>query len=313
MTGTGRQVRGLAGARHPGQRRPGVRDLQPGRGRRFTPWAIVVLEFSGGSIAGLHHFIYPELFAQFGLPERLERRRRGPARPARAVRVARGSRYGPVPAAPAGGRRAASRASTPTTCIVDPGLQTRPTTPRVSRRRPGSRGSFAAGTARGRETMPGICAVIVRRSSRGRARGGDGLALDAAVGRSSRRAAEAAAAGRLAGGHRGGAAAAPDPRDHREQDQRHAARRPDELRPVVGGEDAEDVAAVRQRDQRADPVATPTMNAIDLAPQWIGEPSRSSRPRRRTAPRSSRCPRCRGRSSRSPCRGRMDWRSSGWR
>jgi hypothetical protein len=24
--------------------------------------------------------------------------------------------------------------------------------------------------------------------------------------------------------------------------------------------------------------ATPTMNAIDLAPQWIGEPSRSSRP-----------------------------------
>jgi RNA polymerase sigma-70 factor (ECF subfamily) len=38
----------------------------------YTPWAIVVLETSDGRIAGLHHFIYPELFADFGLPERLE-------------------------------------------------------------------------------------------------------------------------------------------------------------------------------------------------------------------------------------------------
>jgi RNA polymerase sigma-70 factor (ECF subfamily) len=36
------------------------------------PWAIVVLELSGGRIAGLHHFLYPDLFAQFGLPARLE-------------------------------------------------------------------------------------------------------------------------------------------------------------------------------------------------------------------------------------------------
>src|SRR4051794_35955870 len=39
----------------------------------YAPWAIVVLETSGGRISGLHHFIYPELFAEFGLPPRLDR------------------------------------------------------------------------------------------------------------------------------------------------------------------------------------------------------------------------------------------------
>jgi RNA polymerase sigma-70 factor (ECF subfamily) len=39
----------------------------------YEPWAIVVLETSGGRIGGLHHFLYPELFAEFGLPPRLER------------------------------------------------------------------------------------------------------------------------------------------------------------------------------------------------------------------------------------------------
>jgi RNA polymerase sigma-70 factor, ECF subfamily len=38
----------------------------------YEPWAIVVVETSGGRIAGLHHFLYPELFAEFGLPPRLE-------------------------------------------------------------------------------------------------------------------------------------------------------------------------------------------------------------------------------------------------
>jgi RNA polymerase sigma-70 factor (ECF subfamily) len=41
-------------------------------GSGYTPWAVVVIETSGGRISGLHHFIYPELFAQFGLPARLE-------------------------------------------------------------------------------------------------------------------------------------------------------------------------------------------------------------------------------------------------
>jgi len=32
----------------------------------------VLLETSGGLIAGLHHFLWPELCAQFGLAARLE-------------------------------------------------------------------------------------------------------------------------------------------------------------------------------------------------------------------------------------------------
>jgi RNA polymerase sigma-70 factor (ECF subfamily) len=39
----------------------------------YEPWAIVVLEVSDGRIGGLHHFLYPSLFAEFGLPPRLER------------------------------------------------------------------------------------------------------------------------------------------------------------------------------------------------------------------------------------------------
>jgi RNA polymerase sigma-70 factor (ECF subfamily) len=38
----------------------------------YEPWAIVVVEMSGGRIGGLHHFLYPELFAEFGLPPRLD-------------------------------------------------------------------------------------------------------------------------------------------------------------------------------------------------------------------------------------------------
>ena len=38
----------------------------------YAPWALVVLEFSGGQISGLHHFIYPEIFSAFGLPARLD-------------------------------------------------------------------------------------------------------------------------------------------------------------------------------------------------------------------------------------------------
>jgi RNA polymerase sigma-70 factor (ECF subfamily) len=38
----------------------------------FTPWAVVVVETSGGKVSALHHFIFPELFAEFGLPPRLE-------------------------------------------------------------------------------------------------------------------------------------------------------------------------------------------------------------------------------------------------
>ena len=38
----------------------------------YAGWAVVVMETSAGRISGLHHFIDPELFAQFGLPLRLD-------------------------------------------------------------------------------------------------------------------------------------------------------------------------------------------------------------------------------------------------
>jgi RNA polymerase sigma-70 factor (ECF subfamily) len=38
----------------------------------WDPWAIQVIEVSGGRITGLHHFLYPELFTAFGFPARLE-------------------------------------------------------------------------------------------------------------------------------------------------------------------------------------------------------------------------------------------------
>lgn len=38
----------------------------------WEPWAIQVIEVSGGRISGHHNFLYPEAFARFGLPERIE-------------------------------------------------------------------------------------------------------------------------------------------------------------------------------------------------------------------------------------------------
>jgi RNA polymerase sigma-70 factor, ECF subfamily len=38
----------------------------------WEPWAIQVIEVSGGKIVGHHNFVYPELFPAFGLPSRLE-------------------------------------------------------------------------------------------------------------------------------------------------------------------------------------------------------------------------------------------------
>ncbi len=38
----------------------------------WEPWAIQVIEVAGGKIVGHHNFLYPELFAEFGLPARLD-------------------------------------------------------------------------------------------------------------------------------------------------------------------------------------------------------------------------------------------------
>ncbi len=37
----------------------------------WEPWAIQVIEVAGGVIVGHHNFLYPELFADFGLPTRI--------------------------------------------------------------------------------------------------------------------------------------------------------------------------------------------------------------------------------------------------
>jgi RNA polymerase sigma-70 factor (ECF subfamily) len=51
---------------------PAVGVYHPAGPDAYEPWAIVVLELSGGRITGLHHFLYPALFAEFGLPPRLQ-------------------------------------------------------------------------------------------------------------------------------------------------------------------------------------------------------------------------------------------------
>ncbi len=51
---------------------PAVGIYHPTPAGPYEPWAIVVVETDGGRISGLHHFLYPELFAEFGLPPRLE-------------------------------------------------------------------------------------------------------------------------------------------------------------------------------------------------------------------------------------------------
>jgi RNA polymerase sigma-70 factor (ECF subfamily) len=72
MTGTGAKCEGsrvLTTAANGGVAAAIYNPAQDG----YAPWAIVVVETSGGKISGLHHFLYPELFAEFGLPARLER------------------------------------------------------------------------------------------------------------------------------------------------------------------------------------------------------------------------------------------------
>ena len=73
MHGTGAKCEGSKMLVTQRQRRPRVRALQPdAETASYDGWAIVVMETSDGRVSGLHHFIYPELFAEFGLPPRLD-------------------------------------------------------------------------------------------------------------------------------------------------------------------------------------------------------------------------------------------------
>jgi RNA polymerase sigma-70 factor, ECF subfamily len=72
MLGQGAHCRGsrlLATSANGG---PAVGIYHPAAEGTYEPWAIVVVELSDGGITGLHHFLYPELFAEFGLPPRLD-------------------------------------------------------------------------------------------------------------------------------------------------------------------------------------------------------------------------------------------------
>jgi RNA polymerase sigma-70 factor, ECF subfamily len=73
MTGTGAKCEGSRLLPTWANGGPAAAIYNPAPGGGWLPWAIVVLDVSEGRIAGLHHFLYPELFAQFGLPARLDR------------------------------------------------------------------------------------------------------------------------------------------------------------------------------------------------------------------------------------------------
>lgn len=73
MLGTGRKCEGsrVLPTSANGGPAAAVYNVDPDGG--YAPWAIVVLETSAGRITGLHHFLSPALFPQFGLPDHLER------------------------------------------------------------------------------------------------------------------------------------------------------------------------------------------------------------------------------------------------
>ena len=50
----------------------GFASYKPAAPGRWEPWAIQVIEVKDGGIVGHHNFLYPELFAELGLPAHLE-------------------------------------------------------------------------------------------------------------------------------------------------------------------------------------------------------------------------------------------------
>jgi RNA polymerase sigma-70 factor (ECF subfamily) len=71
MLGTGLKCKGSRALKTSANGGPALAIYNPAPDGGHDPWAIVVLESSAGRITGLHHFIYPELFTEFGLPARL--------------------------------------------------------------------------------------------------------------------------------------------------------------------------------------------------------------------------------------------------
>ena len=51
---------------------PAFASYKPAGPGRWEPFAIQVIEVRDGKISGHHNFLYPELFAELGLPDHLE-------------------------------------------------------------------------------------------------------------------------------------------------------------------------------------------------------------------------------------------------
>jgi RNA polymerase sigma-70 factor (ECF subfamily) len=50
----------------------GFGSYKPAGPGRWEPWALQVIEVKDGAISGHHNFLYPDLFAEFGLPAHLD-------------------------------------------------------------------------------------------------------------------------------------------------------------------------------------------------------------------------------------------------
>jgi RNA polymerase sigma-70 factor (ECF subfamily) len=72
MLGTGAKCRGSRVIPTSANGGPAAAIYNPVGDGTYAPWAIVVVEVTGDRIAGLHHFLYPELFEDFGLAARLQ-------------------------------------------------------------------------------------------------------------------------------------------------------------------------------------------------------------------------------------------------
>ena len=116
---------------------------RPGPDGTHEPWALQVVELSGGRVQHVHHFLDPALFPRFGLPERLPDPGPRPAAQADQRAVARA---GPASARTLSRtpRRRASRASRASTS----------TTPEVDRARHATRTSARRQRGRGRARRP---------------------------------------------------------------------------------------------------------------------------------------------------------------
>jgi RNA polymerase sigma-70 factor (ECF subfamily) len=50
---------------------PAVATYKPSPEGDLKPWALILVETRGAEITALHHFLFAELFEQFGLPAHL--------------------------------------------------------------------------------------------------------------------------------------------------------------------------------------------------------------------------------------------------